>query len=287
MDVHLRRLAAAQADVVAAWQLMAHGWTRKAIRHHARRAGWRIVHPGVYALTHAPLTGLQRWMAAALTAPDTYLSHLSAANCWRFHMTDAALETVTRIGSGGPRRLGGVLVRRSNQLSSETTLCREIPITAPARTLIDIAAALPERAIGRAFREAARLEVLTARDLAKALRRHRGRRGTRVLWDLTERYSSLPYRRTRSNAEARALEILHDASVSSPKVNLRVAREEADLVWPDRHVIIEIDGRQFHRFSDEDMRKQSIWEAAGYVVRRISSDAVYADPDALIALAPR
>lgn len=287
MDVHLRRLAAAQADVVAAWQLIAHGWTRKAIRHRARRAGWRVVHPGVYALTHGPLTPLQRWMAAALTAPDTYLSHLSASTCWRFHMTDVAFETVTRIGSGGPRRIGGLLVRRSNDLSGETTVCDGIPITTPARTLIDIAAVLPERAVGRAFREAARLKLLTTRELAGALQRHRGRRGTRVLWDLTERYSSLPYRRTRSNAEARALEILHDAGVSAPKVNVRVATEEADLVWPNRRVIIEIDGPQFHRFHDEDARKQSIWERAGYTVRRISSDRVYADPDALTTLAPR
>ena len=287
MDVHLRELAAAQADVVAAWQLMARGWTRMAIEHHARQAGWRFVHRGVYARTLAPLTQLQRWMAAALTAPDTFLSHRSAAACWGFHAADAAVETVTRDGSGGPRRLGSVLVRRSSRLAGETTVCNGVPITTPARTLIDIAADLPDRFVGRAFREALRLKLLTPRDLARALERHRGRRGTRVLWDLTERYSSLPYRRTRSNAEARALEILHDAHLELPRVNVRIAGEEADLVWPNQHVIVEIDGPQFHQFRDEDARKQERWKGAGYVVRRISSDDVYAYPDALIALAPR
>ena len=141
--------------------------------------------------------------------------------------------------------------------------------------------------MGRAFREALRLKVLTLRDLAGALARHRGRRGTCTLWDLTERYSSLPYRRTRSNAEARALEILHDADVEPPKVNLRVAGEEADLLWPHRRVIVEIDGPQFHQFSADDARKRQLWEGAGYTVRRISSDEVYARPEALIALAPR
>src|SRR5687768_7930894 len=106
MDVHLRELAAAQADVVAAWQLIARGWTRSAIEHWAKRGDWKIVHPGVYALTQAPLTQLQRWMAAALTAPDTYLSHLSAATCWGFHLVDLASETVTRAGSGGPQLFG-------------------------------------------------------------------------------------------------------------------------------------------------------------------------------------
>ena len=287
MDVHLRGLAAAQADVVAAWQLRACGWTRYAIEHHARHAGWQFVHRGVYALTQAPLTQEQRWMAAALTAPDSFLSHLSAAACWGFHYSATAVEHVSRVGSGGPRRLGSVLVRRSDRLIGETTRCQGIPITTPARTLIDIAANLPERAVGRAFREAIRLKVLATPDLARALGRHRGRRGTRVLWDLTERYSLLPYSRTRSNPEARALEILHDARVEPPRVNVRIAGEEADLVWPEPRVIIEIDGPQFHRFRDLDVRKQERWEAAGYVVRRISSDDVYADPDRLIGLAPR
>jgi very-short-patch-repair endonuclease len=285
MDVHLRKLAAAQADVIAAWQLIAHGWTRKAIEHRVRQGGWQIVHPGVYALTQAPLTQVQRWMAAALTAPETCLSHQSAATCWRFHRMNTVFETVTRAGSGGPRRLGGVLVRRSNRLACDMTLLHGIPITNAPRTLIDIAPALSEAAIGRAFREALRLKVLTARELAGVLARHRGRRGTRALWDLTERYSSLPYRRTRSNAEARALEILHDGNVKPPKVNVRIAGEEADLVWPERRLIVEIDGPQYHQFRDEDDRKQQLWEGAGYMVRRIASDEVYRDPDALITLA--
>ena len=287
MDVHLRRLAAAQTDVVAAWQLLARGWTRKAIRHRAMAAGWSVVHPGVYALTQAPLTQLQRWIAAALTAPETYLSHQSAAGCWGFHRADSAVETVTRVGSGGPRRFGGVLVRRSLELDGATTLRHGIPITTPARTLIDIAAALPTHLVGRAFRESLRLKVLTTGDLVRELARHRGRRGSRALWDLAERYSSLPYGRTRSNAEARALEVLHDAGVASPKVNVRIAGEEADLVWPTSRVIIEIDGPQYHQFRDEDRRKQRLWESAGYTVKRLGSDELYANPDALITLTPR
>lgn len=285
MDVQLRKLAAAQADVVAAWQLTRLGWTRKAIRHRAKQDGWRTVHSGVYALTQAPLTQVQLWMAAALTAPGTYLSHVSASTCWGFHIGGAAVQTVTRPGSGGRQRLGSVLVRRSAALDRQTTFCNGVPITTPVRTLIDISAGLPERAIGRAFREALRLNALTARELARGLIEHRGRRGTRELWNLTELYSSLPYSRTRSNAEARSLEILHDAEVDPPKVNVRIVGGEADLAWPDRHLIVEIDGPQYHRFRDEDMKKQTRWESAGYTVRRICSDEIYANPDALIALA--
>ena len=287
MDAHLRKLAAGQADIVAAWQLIAGGWTRRAIEHSRKRGAWQLVHPGVYALTQAPLTQQQRWMAAALTAPETYLSERSAGRCWGFWNRSDPIETVTRVGSGGPRRLGSVRVKRSRDVGAESTARHGIPITTAARTLIDIAPGVSGPAVGRAFREALRLKLLTVRELAGALGRHRGRRGTRVLWDLAERYSDLPYGRTRSNAEARALEILHDARVDTPAVNVRVAGAEADLVWPRRRLIIELDGPQFHRFADEDLRKQRRWERAGYNVRRLSTDVIYADPAALIALVSR
>ena len=70
----------------------------------------------------------------------------------------------------------------------------------------------------------------------------------------------------------------------TPRVNTRIAGEEADLAWPERRLIIEIDGPQYHHFPDEDTRKQRIWEAAGYTVRRIGSDVVYRQPARLIAL---
>jgi very-short-patch-repair endonuclease len=95
----------------------------------------------------------------------------------------------------------------------------------------------------------------------------------------------VPYKRTRSNAEALGFEVLHDAGIEPPKVNTRIAGEEADLAWPAHKLIIEIDGPQYHQFADEDARKQRIWERAGYVVRRIPSDTVYDDPSRLLALA--
>jgi very-short-patch-repair endonuclease len=69
-------------------------------------------------------------------------------------------------------------------------------------------------------------------------------------------------------------------------VNARIAGEEADLTWPKPRVIIEIDGPQYHQFPDEDARKVRVWRAAGYDVRRISSDLVYREPAALLRLVP-
>jgi hypothetical protein len=287
MDVHLRELAARQYDVVAAWQLVEAGSTSRMVNHRVRERGWRRIHPGVYALTHAPLTRHQLWIAATLTAPGTVLSHASAAASVGFRPFKGRFETVTRPGSGGPRRHPGVLVFRSTTLDGNTTRHEGIAITTPARTLLDLAPELDAAATRRAFRELLRLKLATTEELLSTVARHPGMRGTLVLRQLGERCANLPYERTRSDAESLALEILHDAGVPPPRVNMRIAGEEADLAWPDWRRIIEIDGPQYHQFADEDARKQRRWESAGYVVRRISSDAVYDRPTALIELAPR
>jgi very-short-patch-repair endonuclease len=239
----------------------------------------------VYALTHAPLTRRQLWIAATLTTPNSFLSHASAGACFGFRPWEGSFEVVTRSGSGGPKRLGGLLVCRSKSLTGDTTCHDGIKIMTAARTLLDLAPELGDRALRRMFREALRLEVTTRADLLATLYRHPRRRGTRFLLELATRYGRLPYARTRSDAEALALEVLHDAGVDPPRVNMRIAGEEADLVWPDRRRIIEIDGPQYHRFAEEDARKERAWEGARYTVRRIASDLVYDAPERLIALA--
>ncbi|MEA2397050.1 MAG: hypothetical protein QOK25_606 [Thermoleophilaceae bacterium] len=285
MNVCLRELAADQYDLVAAWQLLDRGWTRRMIDHGVEDRGWGVVHPGVYALTSAPLTQSQKWMAATLTAPGTVLSHGSAGACWGFRSWPGSFEAVTRPGNGGPRRMGNVRVYRSRRLEGDVARREGVPITTATRTLIDLARRLGPRATGRTLREALRLKTTTTGALLASLESHEGRPGTAVLLELAARYARVPYSRTRSDAEAFALELLQDAGVEAPRVNTRIAGEEADLWWPERRLIIEIDGPQYHRFAEEDARKQALWEAAGQTVRRIPSGVVYERPTRLIALA--
>jgi Protein of unknown function (DUF559) len=287
MHSHLQKLAARQADVVASWQLRQARWSARKIEHHARHQGWRRLHTGVYVLTSSPLTRRQCWFAAVLTASGTVLSHGSAGACYGFHRFRRGYEVVTRPGQGGRRRRRGLIVFHSKMIEADTTRHDGIPVTTAPRTLIDLAAGLDPKRLGRAFRESIRLKHTNAQLVLRAVERHERRPGTRILAALAERYATIPYHRTRSDPEGRALEVLHDAGIEPPRVNVRIAGEEADLVWHERRLIIEIDGPQFHQFPDEDARKQRRWERAGYVVRRMSSNVVYDDPARLIALAPR
>src|SRR5918994_3017441 len=202
-------------------------------------------------------------------------------------MRDAQIAQLAgRHGRGGPRRHGSVRVFRSTTIEEDRTHLRGIPISSVPRTLLDIARVVRNRALARAVREAVRLGLVDLIALGDSLGHYRGRRGSRALAGTVARYAGLPIERARSGAEVRALEILRAADLPPPRLNVRVAGEEADLSWPGFRMIIEIDGGPFHLDVGEDERKQRVWEAAGWAVRRISADDVYERPNRLLALAP-
>jgi very-short-patch-repair endonuclease len=99
------------------------------------------------------------------------------------------------------------------------------------------------------------------------------------------RYSGLPLERARSGAEILAMETLRNEAFVLPRLNFRIAGEEADLSWPEQRIIIELDGGPFHQDVGEDERKDRIWREAGWQVRRLPTDHVYERPRSLISLA--
>lgn len=286
-DVRVAELAGRQFNRVSRQQLLELGFGERLIERRIASGRFVLVEEGVIAI--APVLEHDewgRWMAATLTAPSSVLSHFSAAAAWGAWDRPRAVETVARPGNGGPRRHGGVLAFRSTTLEGDCTLLRGIPITTVPRTVLDLAPRISERALARLVRETARPGLTTIEELADAVGRHRRRRGSGRLARALARYSGLPIERARSGAEVRALEVLRDAGRHVPQLNVRIAGEEADLSWVRHRLIVEIDGGPFHLDVGEDARKQACWEAAGWTVRRLSSDAVYERPDRLLALVP-
>lgn len=281
------KLAGRQYNRVSRSQLLALGFTARTVDHRIAIGRLVAVEEGVYAV--APVLAHDtwgRWMGATLTAPETFLSHVHAGYAYEVLGLRDGPITVTRPGSGGPRRIGGLLVHRSSMLEGETTSLHGIPITSIPRTLVDLAGCVSQRALARAVREAIRLEHATLHELGDALGSYRGRRGSCRLALTLARYAGLPLEHARSGAEIRALEIIRDAGRHMPRLNRKVAGEEADLSWPRLRLIVEIDGGPFHLDVGEDARKQATWEAAGWEVRRLPADAVYETPQRLLALSP-
>jgi very-short-patch-repair endonuclease len=82
------------------------------------------------------------------------------------------------------------------------------------------------------------------------------------------------------------MEILRETGRELPRLNVRIAGEEADLSWPAHRLIVEIDGGPFHLDAGEDQRKEAAWRGAGWTVHRLDADAVYEGPAGLLALTP-
>lgn len=278
MHAHLK-LAAEQDELFARWQLPGYHdqWRRL-----ARREGWRTVHAGVYTRVQGPLTRRQLRRAATLTTPTTYLDALSAAANYEFHEWDGAYETVVRPGSGGRRWYPRLLVAHSTTLDGVVGTANGLATVSPERALIGLASMLRTGQLGRAYREACRLKRATPESIARVLG---GQRGTAALAALCDRYAEIPYHRCRSDAECRGLEVLHDAGIPLPEVNVGVAGREADYVWRKRRLIIEVHSKAFHPFAIDDLDKKRRWEAAGYTVRYVWANDIYERPELLVALA--
>jgi Protein of unknown function (DUF559) len=287
VDVRVAELAAQQHNRFSRSQLATLGIGPDEIRHRLDAGRWVAVHEAVFAIAPVLDDERGRWMAATLTEAGSVLSHASAGAAWGWWDRPREFEIVTRPGSGGPRRLDGVLVHRSLTLGDDVAEVHGIRATAVPRTLLDLTPHVGSRLLARCVREAIRLRTTSAADVIDALAgRHRGRRGSRRLALTVARYTGLPVERARSGAEVVALELLRDAGRPMPELNRRVAGEEADLSWSSLRLIIEIDGGPFHLDAGEDARKTATWERAGWTVKRVPSDLVYKRPEQLLAIAP-
>ncbi len=282
-DVRPVEIAKRQDGVVARWQLVAAGMTIDAA--NAWVAGLRSVHDGVHVTGWGAITERQRWWAAVLTAPGTVLSHASAAALHGLRPSPL-IPTATRRGTRGRTHGADVLVLYSSTLAGNVTDVDGIPVTTVERTIIDLWPQLGRRARSRILREAFRLRLTTGPALLAAIRRHRGRRGVATLRVAVEALCVLQLERCRSDAEAMAVALIAERRREPPDINVQIAGEEADLSWPRQRVIIELDGPQFHVLRDEDLRKQRVWEAAGWEVRRSPTAAVYDDQDGFMARVP-
>jgi very-short-patch-repair endonuclease len=157
-------------------------------------------------------------------------------------------------------------------------------LTAPARTVLDLAGLLSDRELERAVNEALVLKLTTHEDLTHTVRRSKGRRGTRSLRALLDRAAGPTF--TRSEAEQRLRRLLRGAGLPAPETNVRVGPYEVDLLWRAELLVVEVDGYAFHstRFAFErDRARDADLQARGLRVLRFTWRQIVDQPDVVIA----
>ena len=241
------------------------------------------VYRGVYAAVAPELLTEDGLLVAALLAAGdgALLSHGTAA--WRWRIIPAP-PSVMQLAVPQPRKtLAGVTLHRTGRLrADDITLNGRFPTTTPARTLLDLAARYDHRALLRALAEAEFHHDLRPADIERTLRRgHPGSANLRTaLKDHAPGHGQM-----KSRLERRFRRLLILRGIELPLRNEPVGPWTVDCLWPDRRVVVELDGRQHERprqaDSDDD---RDLWlRRHGYVTRRYGQRQIDERPDDVIA----
>lgn len=281
------RLAGKQYGVISARQLHALGFSEGAIKRRLRAGRLHRVHRGVYLVGHDVAADGALEMAALLACGHgSVVSHRSAARLWGlppFATWRAPIElTVTARDPGKKSGIGIHRVRRLDR--GDTRRIRGIPITSPARTLLDLAGVVPLEALETAFAEARARRLVRDRDVAAQLARGRGRRGAAALRRLLNQESGPAL--TRSEAERRLLRLVRAAALPTPEVNVKVGRSERDFLWRRERMVVEVNGYAYHsdkRAFERDRERDATLVADGYAVIRVTWRKLVSNPEAVIA----
>jgi very-short-patch-repair endonuclease len=271
-------LAGRQGGVVTYEQLVALGVSRATIHRRVTAGRLHTLHRGVYAVGHRALdAGGRRWAAVLAYRPDGVLSHRSAAAAWDIAPSSAALIDVT-VGWGGREKRTGIRLHRTRcLLPDEVTTLGGIPITGPARTLLDLAATgLRDRPLEAVLDRAELLRILDFGELRALLDRYPVRAGSPSLAALLSRYEAGTVN-TRSRLEELILELCDTHHVPRPAVNAIIEERERDFFWAHARLVVEADSYAWHRSPaalDDDRERDVRLVLARYRVLRFTWDQV-------------
>lgn len=183
--------------------------------------------------------------------PDAVTSHASAAVLLEVPAWDLPLDRIhiTRDRSYGGRRTRDLHLHPSPLPPSDRTTVDGIPVTTPARTVVDIARTagyerglvVADRALAPRGRD--RSPLLTSDELAAAVGSAAGRTGAGV----ARRVAADADGRSGSVGETRSRIALARAGIPEPVLQWEVLAEGrrhfTDFAWPDLGVVAEFDGR--------------------------------------------
>ena len=272
-------LAARQHGIVTRRDLLGLGFTAEAIKHRIAKGRLHPVARGIYAVGWPQLTRERRWMAAVLACGEgAMLSHRSAAALWGIGRERHGRIDIS-IRRRGEHRRAGLLVRSRPSLPEEDMAIRnDIPVTRPARTLLDLATELGSVALERAVNEADKRDVIDPEALRAALERYTGQPGVRVLRTLLDRHT---FRLSDSDLEIYFRPIAAATGLAQPLSKAEINGFEVDFFWPELGLVIETDGLRYHRTPSAQTRdrvRDQAHTAAGLTQLRFTHYQIRYEP---------
>lgn len=271
-EARIRALALRQHGVATRTQLLESGMSSSALGRRIDSGRFVPLHWGVYLIS-AVDPGLAQEMAAVLSGGrSALLSHISALVLWEVLRAKPPMPLHVTVPGGGRRSRNGVVYHRPVRLRRDgREVVDGIPVTSPARSLLDAAGLLGQREVEQVVGAIERRGLIPQEELAELPRRYAGHRGIPLLRHVLQGVVEKPF--TRSEAERRCLQLIRSAGLPRPETNVTEGPYELDLFWPGESLAVEIDGWAHHssrgRF-EGDRRKDSWLKARGIEVIRLS-----------------
>jgi hypothetical protein len=252
-------------------QITACGLGERAVQKRVAAGRFQRWADRVYILGPGALSADGERMAATLAAGrDAWLSHRSAAVAWGLLAHEPPRPHVTVVGDS--RQHARAVVHGVRRLErADTTTLRGVPITTPARTVVDCA---DDPLLERIFNEAQVLRLADPRAVREALDRVRGRRGTGPLRSLLH---DADIGVSRSDLEdlfaAVARPVLRSPWVRNHVIDLGDRRITVDVYFPAERVVVELDGARYHRTRrafERDRERDAALAAQGILSVRLT-----------------
>ena len=213
--------------------------------------------------------------------PGALLGFYAAGAHWEIVEWDGRYPEVTVFGQG-TRVHTGIRVHRTQLLHPrDRRHHRGIPVTSPARTLVDLASLLDYRRLRRAVRQAQANRLVSLPQISETMNRLGTRRGVRNL----RRILAAGPAPTRSELEDVVLDLILSGGLKHPEVNVPLdldgRRVIPDFRWPEQQLVVEADSAQWHEgklAKEDDAERQALLEAQGERVLRVTWDQAIAKP---------
>jgi len=268
--------------------------SRRAIEGRVARRRLHPIWRGIYAVGRPRLSLRGWWLGAVLACgAEAVLSHESAAALWGIRgmrigdeVERARPGTIhVSVSADSTHRRNGIRAHRRRSLPRDDRARHQrIPVTAPGRTLIDIAAGLSPNALERAVNEADRLGLIDPESLRSDLDAHQGVDGAPALRRVLDRRT---FALTDSELEWRFLRLVRRAGLPAPLTQQRVNGFRVDFYWPELELVVETDGLRYHRTPNQqskDRVRDQVHTAAGLTPLRFTHAQVAFEPERVVEL---
>jgi len=277
-------LAASQHGLATRQQLVSLGFSPRTIAARVESGRYRAIHRGVYLIGPVAAPGAFELAAVLAYGDGTYASHQTAAALRRLPLpAQPASVHVTVVGRNARSRRGVTAHLASSLEADEHQILDGIPITTPARTVLDLAAALDLDDLEHLLAEAQGRNRSTLDQLHALIDRYPSRRGRRRLRGLLEQGDPA---RTRARSERRLLALIRRAGLPAPETNAFLCGHEVDFLWRRERMVVEVDGHAWHAARparERDSLRDQELVTRGYLVLRVTWLQITGRSEALVA----